>query len=107
MARYASKQIVAASLASKCEVRLSYAIGLTQPISIDIDTYGTENISIQKIKDLLLKHFDFSPRGMIDKLDLRKPIYKQVATYGHFGRDDLQLSWEEMDLVDTLKQYLN
>ena len=106
MARFAAKQVVGAKLADKCEIRLSYAIGMTQPISIDIDTFGTEKIPVKKILNSLTDLIDFTPKGIIDFLDLKRPIYKQTAAYGHFGRDDLDLPWEKLTHVEELGKLL-
>jgi len=103
-ARYVAKNIVASGLASKCEIQVAYAIGVAEPVSIFIDTFGTNIIPEDKIVELVKKYFDFRPASIIKELDLRKPIYKQVASYGHFGRDDLDLSWERTDKVELLKQ---
>ena len=105
-ARYAAKNIVAAGLADRCEIQLAYAIGVAQPMSVMVDTDGTGKIPDEKLEEIVRKHFDLRPAGIIKMLDLRKPIYKQTAAYGHFGRDDLDLSWERLDKVDELKQYL-
>ncbi len=105
-ARYASKNIVAAGLAEKCEIQLSYAIGVAQPTSIMVDTFGTGKLSDETIVNILRENFDFRPAGIIKMLDLRRPIYKQTAAYGHFGRHDVDLPWEKLDKVDTLKKYL-
>lgn len=102
-ARYVAKNIVAAGLADKCEIQLSYAIGVAEPTSIMVDTFGTGKKSNQELVDLIRKHFDLRPAGIIKMLDLRRPIYKQTAAYGHFGRNDLDLSWERLDKVDLLK----
>ena len=102
-ARYAAKNIVAAGLAKKCEIQLSYAIGVAEPTSIMVDTFGTGKKSNQELVDLIRKHFDLRPAGIIKMLDLRRPIYKQTAAYGHFGRNDLDLPWERLDKVDLLK----
>lgn len=103
-ARYVAKNIVAAGLANKCEVGLSYAIGVAKPLSIYVDTFGTGKIADNDIEKIIEKHFDLRPAAIIDKLDLRKPVYKDVAAYGHFGREDLNLSWEKTDKVDALKE---
>lgn len=103
-ARHAAKNIVAAGLAKKVEIELGYAIGVASPVSIHVDTFRTGIISDERIEFLLNKHFDFSPTGIIERLDLRRPIYKQTASYGHFGRSDLDLSWEKLDYVDILKK---
>lgn len=105
-ARYVAKNIVAAGLAEKCEIQLSYAIGVARPTSIMVDTYGTGKISNQKLVDIIRENFDLRPAGIIKMLDLRRPIYKQTAAYGHFGRTDLDLPWEKTDKVDVLKAYL-
>ena len=102
-ARYVAKNIVAAGLAEKCEIQLSYAIGVAEPTSIMVDTFGTGKKSNQELVDLIRKHFDLRPAGIIKMLDLRRPIYKQTAAYGHFGRNDLDLPWEKLDKVDVLK----
>ena len=102
-ARYVAKNIVAAGLADKCEIELAYAIGVAQPISILVDTFGTGIISEDKLVELVREHFDLRPAAIIRDLDLRRPIYRQVAAYGHFGRDDLDLPWEKTDKVDLLK----
>lgn len=105
-ARYAAKNIVAAGLAEKCEIQLSYAIGVAQPTSVMVDTFGTGRLSDEKLVEIIRENFDLRPAGIIKMLDLRRPIYKQTAAYGHFGRDDLDLPWEKLDKVDTLKAYL-
>jgi len=105
-ARYVAKNIVAAGIADKCEIQLSYAIGVAHPTSIMVDTFGTGKISDEKIVGIIRENFDLRPAGIIKMLDLRKPIYKQTAAYGHFGRNDLNLSWEALDKVDILKKYL-
>ena len=105
-ARYAAKNIVAAGLADRCEIQLAYAIGVAQPMSVMVDTAGTGKIPDEKLEEIVRKHFDLRPAGIIKMLDLRRPIYKQTAAYGHFGRDDLDLSWERLDKVEELKQYL-
>ena len=105
-ARYVAKNIVAAGLADKCEIQLSYAIGVAQPTSVMVDTFGTGKLSDQKLVDIIREHFDLRPAGIIKMLDLRRPIYKQTAAYGHFGRNDLDLPWEKLDKVDVLKAYL-
>lgn len=103
MARYIAKNIVAAGLAKKCQIALSYAIGIEQPISLEIECFGTETISENKLIKLIYQEFDLSPRGMIRQLDLRRPIYAGTSTYGHFGRTDNSFSWEQLDRVDDLK----
>lgn len=105
-ARYVAKNIVAAGIADKCEIQLSYAIGVAHPMSIMIDTFGTGKISNEKLVQIVRENFDLRPAGIIKMLDLRKPIYKQTAAYGHFGRNDLNLPWEKLDKVDVLKKYL-
>lgn len=104
MARYVSKNVVAAGLASRFELQLSYAIGVAQPTSLAVETFGTGAISDDKIEALIRKHFDLRPAAIIRDLDLRRPIYKQVAAYGHFGRDDLNVPWERTDKADILRQ---
>ena len=106
-ARYVAKNIVAAGLADKCEIQLSYAIGVAHPTSIMVDTFGTGKLSDEKLVEIVRENFDLRPAGIIKMLDLRRPIYKQTAAYGHFGRNDLDLPWEKLDRVDTLKAYLN
>ena len=105
-ARYVAKNIVAAGLADKCEIQLSYAIGVAQPTSIMIDTFGTGKLSDDKLVEIVRENFDLRPAGIIKMLNLRRPIYKQTAAYGHFGRNDLDLPWEALDKVDALKKYL-
>ena len=105
-ARYAAKNVVAAGLADKCEVQLSYAIGVAQPTSVMVDTFGTGKLSDERITEIVRENFDLRPAGIIKMLDLRRPIYKQTAAYGHFGRLDLDLPWEKLDKVEDLKKYL-
>ena len=105
-ARYVAKNIVAAGLADKCEIQLSYAIGVAQPTSIMVDTDKTGKVSDEKLVDIIRENFDLRPAGIIKMLDLRRPIYKQTAAYGHFGRNDLDLPWEKLDKVENLKKYL-
>ena len=105
-ARYVAKNIVAAGLADKCEIQLSYAIGVAHPTSIMVDTFGTGKLSNEKLVEIVRENFDLRPAGIIKMLDLRRPIYKQTAAYGHFGRNDLDLPWEKLDRVETLKKYL-
>lgn len=105
-ARYVAKNIVAAGLADKCEIQLSYAIGVAQPTSVMVDTFGTGKVSDEKLVEIVRENFDLRPAGIIKMLDLRRPIYKQTAAYGHFGRNDLDLPWEKVDKADTLKKYL-
>jgi S-adenosylmethionine synthetase len=106
-ARYVAKNIVAAGLADKCEIQLSYAIGVANPTSIMVDTFGTGKLSNNRIVEIIRENFDLRPAGIIRMLDLRRPIYKQTAAYGHFGRNDLNLPWEQTDKADALKAYLN
>jgi methionine adenosyltransferase len=105
-ARYVAKHIVAAGLAERCEVQLSYAIGVANPTSISIDSFGTGKLSDEKLCAIVRENFDLRPAGIIKMLDLRRPIYKQVASYGHFGRDDLDLPWERLDKLEKIKSYL-
>lgn len=105
-ARYVAKHIVAAGLAQRCEVQLSYAIGVANPTSIAVDSFGTGKLSDEKLCAIVRENFDLRPAGIIKMLDLRRPIYKQVASYGHFGRDDLDLPWERLDKLDKIKSYL-
>ena len=105
-ARYVAKNIVAAGLADKCEIQLSYAIGVAQPTSIMADTFGTGKISDEKLVEIIRENFDLRPAGIINMLNLRRPIYKQTAAYGHFGRNDLDLPWEKLDKAEDLKKYL-
>jgi len=103
-ARYVAKNIVAAGLADKCEIELAYAIGVAYPVSVMVDTFGTNKVDEEKIEELVSKHFDLPPAGIIKMLDLRRPIYKQTAAYGHFGRTDVDLPWEHTDKAAALKQ---
>ena len=105
-ARYVAKHIVAAGLAERCEVHLSYAIGVANPTSISVDSFGTGKLSDEKLCAIVRENFDLRPAGIIKMLDLRRPIYKQVASYGHFGRDDLDLPWERLDRLEKIKSYL-
>ena len=105
-ARYVAKNIVAAGLADKCEIQLSYAIGVARPTSVMVDTFGTGKLSNEKLVEIIRENFDLRPAGIIRMLDLRKPVYKQTAAYGHFGRTDLDLTWERTDKADMLRQYL-
>ena len=105
-ARYVAKNIVAAGLADKCEIQLSYAIGVAYPTSVMVDTFGTGKLSDEKIVEIVRENFDLRPAGIIKMLDLRRPIYKQTAAYGHFGRNDLDLPWEKLDKAEDLKKYL-
>ena len=102
-----AKNVVAAGLAKRCEVQLSYAIGVSEPTSIMVDTFGTGKISDEELVTIIRKHFDLRPAGIIKMLDLRRPIYKKTAVYGHFGRDDQDFTWERTDMVDVLKAYLD
>lgn len=104
-ARYVAKNIVAAGLAEKCEIQLSYAIGVARPTSIMVDTFGTGVLSDEKLVDIIRENFDLRPAGIIKMLDLRRPIYKKTAAYGHFGRTDIELPWEKTDVADKLREY--
>ena len=106
-ARYVAKNIVAAGLAGKCEIQLSYAIGVAHPTSIRVETFGTGRLSDERLVEIIRENFDLRPAGIIRMLDLRRPIYKQTAAYGHFGRNDLDLPWERLDKTELLKKYLN
>ncbi len=106
-ARYVAKNIVAAGLAEKCEIQLSYAIGVARPTSVRVDTFGTGKVSDDRLIEIIRENFDLRPAGIIRMLDLRRPIYKQTAAYGHFGRTDIDLPWEKLDKVDVLKAYLD
>ena len=106
MARYISKNIVAAGLADKCQIQLAYAIGVARPVSVRIDTFGTGKISDEKLSEIVNAEFDLRPSAIIKALDLRRPIYSQTAAYGHFGRNELDLPWERLDKTETLKKYL-
>ncbi|MDP2625037.1 MAG: methionine adenosyltransferase, partial [Candidatus Peregrinibacteria bacterium] len=103
-ARYVAKNIVAAGLASKCEVQLAYAIGVVEPVSIHIDTFGTGKVADDKIVELIRKHFDLTPKGIIEHLDLRRPIFKKTAAYGHFGREEPSFVWERIDKAPLLRK---
>ncbi|MCR4290175.1 MAG: methionine adenosyltransferase domain-containing protein, partial [Candidatus Scalindua sp.] len=103
-ARWIAKNIVAAGLADKCEVQVSYAIGVPEPTSINVDTSGTNKIPEEKIVALVKKHFNLNPREIIKRLDLLRPIYKKTAAYGHFGRNDPDFTWEKTDMADTLRK---
>ena len=105
-ARYVAKNIVAAGLADKCEIQLSYAIGVAHPTSVMVDTFGTGKVSNERLVEIIRENFDLRPAGIIKMLDLRRPIYKQTAAYGHFGRTDLDLPWEKLDKVEFLKSCL-
>ena len=102
MARYVAKNVVAAGLADKCEVQLAYAIGVARPVSIMIETFGTEKVDIEKIENAVNEIFDFRPAAIIDKFGLNKPIFRQLAAYGHIGREDLGVGWEKLDAVNKL-----
>ena len=106
MARYIAKNVVAAGLADKCEVQLAYAIGVARPVSVLIDTFGTAKIDEEKISAYVSEHVDLRPAAIIDRFDLRRPIYKQIAAYGHMGREDLNIPWEKLDLVEDMKKSL-
>ena len=95
-----------AEVADKCEIQLSYAIGVAHPTSVMVDTFGTGKVSDEKLVDIVRENFDLRPAGIIKMLDLRRPIYRQTAAYGHFGRNDLDLPWEKLDRIETLKKYL-
>ena len=105
-ARYVAKNIVAAGLADKCEIQLSYAIGVAEPTSIMVDTFGTGRLTNEKLVEIIRENFDLRPAGIIKMLDLRRPIYRATAAYGHFGRTDLNLPWEAVDKAEMLKKYL-
>ena len=105
-ARYAAKNVVAAGLASKCQLQVAYAIGVSHPVSVMVETFGTEKVPVKVIEDLVCKHFDLRPAAIIEYLNLRRPIYQQVAAYGHFGRPELDLPWEKLDKVDQLQEVL-
>ena len=105
-ARYAAKNLVAAGLADKCELQLAYAIGVARPVSILVDSFGTGRLSDEKLAEIVAKHFDFRPAAIIRDLDLKRPIYRQVAAYGHFGRTDIDLPWERLDKIAELKKEL-
>ena len=104
MARYIAKNVVASGMAKKCQIQISYAIGVAKPTSVYVDTFGTGKISDDKILDAILANFDLTPAGIIKTLDLKRPIYKQTAAYGHFGRNDIDLPWEKIDKVDVFKK---
>jgi S-adenosylmethionine synthetase len=103
-ARHAAKNIVAAGLAAKCEIQLAYAIGVAEPVSILVDAFGTAAVPEERIAELIREHFDLRPAGIIKELGLRRPLYRQVAAYGHFGRHDLDLPWEKLDKADALRK---
>ncbi len=104
MARYIAKNIVASGIASRCEIQIAYAIGVPQPVSVFVDTFGTGKVENKKISELIVKNFDMTPKGIIDKLSLRRPIYKKTAAYGHFGRTEKEFTWEHTDMAETLKK---
>ncbi|NOZ68818.1 MAG: methionine adenosyltransferase domain-containing protein, partial [Deferribacteres bacterium] len=104
MARYVAKNIVAAGLADKVEVQFAYAIGVPDPVSILVDTFQTGKIADEKIEAIIREHFDLTPAGIIKKLNLRRPIYKKTAAYGHFGRNEPEFTWEKTDMAETLKK---
>ena len=104
--RYVAKNIVASGLAEKCEIQISYAIGVSEPTSISIDTYNTGKLKDSVIANIVKEEFDLRPRGLIEMLNLKRPIYQKTAAYGHFGRDDIDLPWEKTDKLDLLKKYL-
>ena len=106
MARYLAKNVVAAGLADRCEIQISYAIGVAQPVSLLVDTFGTGKLPADRIRELILKTVDLRPSAIIDKLDLKKPIYSSLSAYGHMGREDLGVSWEKTDKTEELKKYL-
>jgi S-adenosylmethionine synthetase len=102
MARYVAKHVVAAGLARRCELQLAYAIGVAHPLAVNVETYGTGSVAEERLADIIQGTFDLRPGAIIRELDLRRPIYRQTAAYGHFGRDDLELPWERLDRVDEL-----
>lgn len=104
MARYLAKNIVASGLVDKCEVQLAYVIGVTQPVSINVETFNNDNVNVDKIRDVIIENIDLSPKGIIDRFQLKRPIYEQTAYYGHMGREDLDLPWEKLDIVDLFKK---
>ena len=104
MARYIAKNIVASGIAKKCQIQISYAIGVAKPTSVLVDTFGTSKVSEEKIMDAVMNNFDLTPKGIITTLDLKRPIYKQTAAYGHFGRNDIDLPWEKLDKVEVFKK---
>ena len=105
-ARYVAKNIVAAGLADRCELQLAYAIGVAHPTSIQVETFGTGKLSDEKLVEIIRKHFDLRPAGIIEMLDLKRPIYRKTAAYGHFGREDQGFPWEKTDKAEELKKYL-
>jgi S-adenosylmethionine synthetase len=104
MARYIAKNIVAAGLADRCEVQLAYAIGVAEPVSVLVDTFGTGKVDAKKLEDLVRANFQLTPKGIIESLDLRRPIYKKTAAYGHFGRADKDFTWEATDKAAALRE---
>ena len=106
MARYMAKNIVAAGLAKRCQIELAYAIGVAEPVSVIVDTQGTGVLTDDELDDIITENFDLRPAKIIERLDLRRPIYRQCAAYGHFGRDDIDVPWEKLDAAETLKKYL-
>ncbi|MBQ7624619.1 MAG: methionine adenosyltransferase domain-containing protein, partial [Clostridia bacterium] len=106
MARYAAKSLVAAGLCGKCEIQLAYAIGVARPVSVLVDSFGTAKIPEEKLSEIVCRHFDLRPAAIIETLGLRAPIYRQTASYGHFGRTDIDLSWEHTDKASELREYL-
>jgi S-adenosylmethionine synthetase len=102
-ARYVAKNVVAAGLAERCEIQLSYAIGIAEPVSVHVETFGTGKIADERLRSLVRQHFDLTPYGIVEMLDLIRPIYKSTAAYGHFGREDVELSWEKTDKAEALK----
>jgi S-adenosylmethionine synthetase len=107
MARYVAKNVVAAGLADKAMIQLAYAIGVASPVSFMIDAYGTEKVPLDELEKAILKEFDLRPAAIIERLNLKRPIYRQTASYGHFGRNDLNLPWEKLDAVENLKESFN
>ena len=105
MARYVAKHLVAAGLCRKCQIELAYAIGVARPVSVLVDTWGTGKLPDDVLAQIVERHFDLRPAKIISHLDLRRPIYEQTAAYGHFGRPELDLPWERLDMVEELKQY--
>ena len=106
MARYIAKNVVASGVASRCQIELSYAIGVAEPISVLVDTFGTNKVSEEEIVKTIRENFKLTPKGMIESLDLLKPRYSKIASYGHFGRNDVDLPWEHLDKVDCFKKLL-
>ena len=104
MCRYIAKNIVAGGLAERCEVQAAYAIGVAEPVSLMVNTFGTSKISEEDIENIVRKHFDMRPSAIISQLDLKKPIYKKTSTYGHFGRNEPEFTWEKTDKADILRQ---